>query len=282
MRRRIGFSLLLLQLVSACGMSNADLQATTTQVAASLYGTQTALAPTEVSSLDRTAAATDGSSPTLAEEDVVLISRPTATPRTLNPLPPGKEPQLLCYKAASLIYVDWAVHDSFLHPYRPSNDWYGDRDNAIAKINQFNWYRQQRAEQITYVQGKKYELSNGGALYLDATYFLNGEDLDHCDQLGAIIRSEEFLVTHPWMRTSLRGVVEILPEGQTDQTSVSQIEDQMDAIFRVMRKMRYQLLVYEKIDYHDLMEVERPIWQEARDRFGVEIPNYLQGQEVDQ
>jgi len=169
MRRRIGFSLQLLHLVSACGMSNVDLQATTTRVAAELYGTQTALAPTEISSRDRTAAATDVTSPTLAVEEAVLISGPTATPRTVKPLPPEIEPKLLCYKAAALIYADWAVHDSLLHPYRPRNNFYGPRASIIPKIDEFNGYREQSKNRIILDEGEA-SVVNGVKLYYDPRF----------------------------------------------------------------------------------------------------------------
>ncbi|MGB2962510.1 MAG: hypothetical protein WBB69_00805 [Anaerolineales bacterium] len=281
MRRRIGFSLLLLHLVSACGMSNADLQATTTQVAAELYGTQTALAPTEISSLDRTAAATDVTSPTLAVEEAVWISRPTATPRTVKPLPPGIEPQLLCYKAAALIYADWAVHDSLLHPYRPRNNFYGPRESIIPKINEFNWYREQSKDRIIIDKGEASVL-NDVKLYFDKTYYLDGEELNHCEHIGDILFSQEYLGNHPWMPEGL-GVNKRAPGPfETSPGAVYEIERSMATIARVMTQMRYQLLVDSEIDYSHLIEVERPIWQKVLDRYGVAFPNYLQGKKAEQ
>jgi len=94
-------------LLSACGPSEAEMQATTTQVAAELYGTQTALAPTAIPTDTPTVTPTPTETPTRTQTPTITN---TPRPPTATLTAAGVETFILCYKAAVSVQADWAVH----------------------------------------------------------------------------------------------------------------------------------------------------------------------------
>lgn len=278
-KRIILIFIFLSQVSSACAPTAVELRATGTQVAADLFGTQTVQAPPVTPTETPVSAEIEES--ISASTDFETLPPVTATPWAIKELPSGAEDELLCYQAAVLVYVDWAVHDILLHPYRPKNNLYGMREESINNINRLNWYRNQRQLRITEDKGDP-TIINDLTYYLNRTYYLNGEELSHCEKIEDVIFSRSSLGYHPWLPEGYGPTKSPPPPGQSNERAEATIQTAMNAIERTVRSMRYQLLVNQGIDYQILMEVERSVWEDARTAFGIDLPRYLQGQEMTQ
>lgn len=241
----LGFTMLFM--LSACKPSEAEMQATVTQVAAELYGTQTELAPT--------ATPTDTPTPTQTPTDTPT---PTHTPTFTNtPRPPtatltadGVETFMLCYKAAVSVQADWAVHDLIVgtsHSYS---------DALAQELNAFLRERTYRAGAIQILN--KLSLPIG-----DDTLIVDGVQIQHktygrevCEgYLGSIIGSAAGLRQGPW------GV-----------GAISRMSMDRSIIVKAVTKMRKALLEVYEIDPAVLEAIEDPIWQFVHNRYGVMLP----------
>jgi hypothetical protein len=233
---------------SACTPSEAEFQATVTQVAAELYGTQTANAPTA------TATYTPTNTPTATASNT-----PTATPTITNTPPPptatltaaGVDELLLCYRAAVSVHADWAVHDLIIgnsHRYT---------DALFNELNAFLRERTYRAGAIRI--SDKLDLPFG-----DDTITVNGIDIqanfygrEKCESnFGSITSAAEGLRQGSW------GV------GASSRMSMSRT-----SIRKAVSKIRKGLLEVYGIDPTVLQAIEEPLWQYVHDRYGVELPD---------
>jgi len=249
MKRWIVLSFVLLLMLSACGPSEEDMQSTVTQVAAELYGTQTALAPT----------ATATPTPT-------ITLTPTFTPTVTNtPLPPtstltaaGVEKLMLCYKAAVSIQADWQVHRLVTDTWTVDGQ-YRTTEEKIQALNNFLWERSHRPGRIRIFDKNAVPLGND-TLVVDGVQMesktFGREDCD--PHLGTIIASAGGLSQGPW------GV-----------GSSSRISHSRSIIDSAARKMRKELLDVYGIDPAELEAIEDPIWQFVYNRYSVERPDWL-------
>lgn len=238
--------LLMTALLVACGPSEEEMQATVTQVAAELYGTQTALAPT----------ATPTHTPT-----VTPTSTPTAT-STNTPLPPtptltadGVEKLMLCYKAAVSIQADWEVHRKVTDTWDDGK--YRSTDQKAQNLNAFLWERSHRPGGIKILDKNSVPLGNDTLVVDGVTIVSKTHGREDCDPyLGTIIASNDSLRFGPW------GV------GAPSRLSTPRFE-----IGKAVRIMRKELHDVYGIDASELEAIEDPIWHFVHDRYGVELPD---------
>jgi hypothetical protein len=260
-------------LLSGCGPSLEALQATTTQVSGEIYGTQTAQIP-ETSEKESAPKNSEEGMGTQEPQEV-----PGATPWPESSLSQADEDQLVCYQAAVLTWVDWVIHDQLLHPYRPTNNFYGPRDELINDINGLNWYTNQRDTRFIVDKGEA-TVINDLEIFLDTTYYLNDKELSQCDRVTDIAQSRAFLGYHPWLPEGFGPTKRVPPEGQVNEQAVFQLRTARTIINDVVYRTRFELISESGINPSYLLEVERPIWEAAHQRYGVDLPRYLQGQEV--
>lgn len=245
----LGFTMLFM--LSACKPSEAEMQATVTQVAAELYGTQTALAPTVTPTFTPTITPTHTDTPT-----------PTHTPTTTNtPRPPtatltaaGVEKLMLCYKAAVSIQADWEVHRLVTDTWDDGQ--YRTNEEISQALNAFLRERTYRAGAIKILDKLDLPLGND-TLVVDGVVIQKGlVGGTVCDpHFGTIIASAGGLSQGPW------GV-----------GSSSRISHSRSIIRSAVRIMRKALLEVYEVDPSELEAIEDPIWQFVHDRYDVEIP----------
>ncbi|MGB2962515.1 MAG: hypothetical protein WBB69_00830 [Anaerolineales bacterium] len=251
MKRWIILVFVLLFMLSACGPSEADMHATVTQVAAELYGTQTALAPTATSTSTPSITPTPSETPT-----------PTMIPTITNtPLPPtatlreaGVEKLLLCYKAAVSVQADWAVHSLIffkVHSYS---------DKKYQELNAFLWERSHRSGGIRIFDKNPFPLGNDTLVVDGVQIESQVYGREDCDPyLGTIIGSAGGLRNGPW------GV-----------GAGSRISHSRSIINTAVSKMRKELHEVYGIYNVVLDGIEDPFWLYVHNRYGVELPSWLQ------
>jgi hypothetical protein len=245
MDRRAVCVLLLLFLVSACSSPQAVLDATTTQVAAELYGTQTALAPTATASNTPTATATFTPTATI-----------TLTPTITNtPLPPtatltAEEVETLkvCFKAAVIIQADWKVHDIVAGGYSYSDQKYQD-------LNAFLWERRNR---IQVYDRESLPLGDdtivvGGVELKKGTYSFSRDDC--APHWGTLLVANNGLRQGPW--------------GVGAGNRISAAKTQSRTAVNYFRKALTEIY---GVDPAELEAIEAPIWDNVAARYGVEDP----------
>ncbi|MGB2962513.1 MAG: hypothetical protein WBB69_00820 [Anaerolineales bacterium] len=256
MKRWMGLSLLLIFLLSACGPSEADIQATGTQVAAELYGTQTALAPTITPTITPTPTETLTPTPTFT-----LTNTPHPPTATLTEA--GVEKLMLCYKAAVSLQADWEVHLLISGRmgwewYNPDNEW-KSIDKISQELNAFWWERSHRAGGIKIKWVNLINVTDKS--HGNITLIVDGVELQEyrwersdCDQyLKEIWLSDTKLLIDPWGGGMKR---------------ISEVSFAYKTINQVVKKMRTELLEIYGIDPAELEAIETPIWQFMRNHYG--------------
>ena len=256
MKRWIVLVFALLFVLSACGPSEGEMQATGTQVADEIFGTQTALAPT----------ATSTNTPSITPTPTETLT-PTITPTITNtPSPPtatlteaGVEKLLLCYKAAVSLQVDWEVHRSVTDTWTADGQ-YRSTDDKVQALNSFLWERSHRAGGIRIFDKNPVPLGND-TLVVDGVHMESktfGREV--CDPyLGTIISSADGLKFGPW------GV------GASSRLSYSR-----SFINTAVRDMREELHEVYGIYNVILDSIEDPFWLYAHNRYDIELPSWLQ------
>jgi hypothetical protein len=250
-------------LLSSCGPSEAEMQATTTQVAAELYGTQTALAPT--------ATPTDTPTVTLTPTDTPT---PTHTPTITNtPRPPtptlaadGVETFKLCYKAAVSVLADWEVHNSIS----------GIGGYTDAKYNQLNAFLRERSYRANVKFLDKIESGLPGltdSSYPD-TIVVDGIEIQPDYRvMGGVVRLGDS-VCDPYFETIIASS-EGLRQGPWGVGAPNRISHSKTIIRSAVRKMRTALTNVYGIEEAELEAIEDPLWQYVYDRYGVEKPDWV-------
>jgi hypothetical protein len=246
-KKRIFLGSALIFMLSACGPSEADMQATVTQVAFELFGTQTALAPT----------ATLTFTPTITPTPTDTAT-PTATPTVTNtPRPPtatlteaGVEKLVLCYRAAVSVYADWEAHHTIVGTSRSHST------KLESELNKFRRERRYRADGIDFIDKRPLPMGID-TLVVDGVEF-EGLPYDRaCEPyLGSIIAGDGNLSLNPW------GV------GASNRLSTARLN-----IRKTVRTMRKALLEVYSVDPAELEAIENPIWQHVHDRYDVELPD---------
>jgi hypothetical protein len=229
-------------LLTSCGSSQAALDATTTQVAGELYGTQTAQAPTSTTTDTPTATATFTLTPTAS-------LTPTITSTPLPPTPTltaeGVEKLVICFKAAVIIQADWKVYDIVVPGYSYSdqkfqdlNAFLGERKNRIKVIESTT----PLVPDIIQVDGVKLQNSRFGR--------------DDCE-----VHFDSLLVANSTLR---RG-----PWGVGASNAISHAKNKISSAVRYFRKA---LVEVYGMDPAELEAIEAPIWDYVASRYGVEDP----------
>lgn len=256
----LGFTMLFM--LSACKPSEAEMQATVTQVAAEMFGTQTALAPT----------ATPTSTPTITPTPTDTPT-PTPTPTLTSTLRPptatltaaGVEKLMLCYKAAVSIQADFEVHllisGRMSFPwYNPDNQW-KSIDDISQELNAFFWERSHRVGgfKIKRVDKKVDPLGSNtitvDGVELSENWLSGGPDCDH--YFNEIILADARLQIDPWGGVMNRS---------------SELSFARKTINKIVREMRTVLLEVYGIAPTELDAIKNPIWQFVHYRYGVELP----------
>lgn len=231
--------------------------ATTTQVAAALYGTQTALAPTATPTDTPTVTSTPTETPT-----------PTFTPTMTNtPRPPtptltadGVETFMLCYKAAVSVQADWEVH-------RIISGTGGYSDAKYNKLNAFLWERSHRAS-VQFLDKIESALPGLTDSHYPDTIVVNGIVIQ--PEVGVLNRLGP-TVCDPYFDTIIASSVG-LRQGPWGVGSPNRISHSRSIINTAVRSMRKALLEVYGVDPAVLEAIEDPIWQFVHDRYGVMLP----------
>lgn len=255
MKRWILLSFALLLMLSACAPSEAEMQATVTQVAAELYGTQTALAPTATITLTPTITPTPTTTATATLPPTITN---TPHPPTATLTEAGVEKLMLCYKAAVSIQADWEVHLLISGTGKILDGWYNpaniykSRDLVVQELNAFLWERSQRAGGIQILDKNAAPLGNDTLVVDGVEIESKTYGREDCDPyLGTIIASNDNLSFGPY------GI-----------GAYSRLSTAHEGIKKVVEQMRTELLKEYSVDSAELEAIENPIWQFMRNRYG--------------
>jgi hypothetical protein len=231
------------------------MQATTTQVAAEMFGTQTALVPTATPTITPTPTETFTPIPT-----TTFTSTPHPPTATLTAA--GVEKLMLCYKVAVSIEADWEVHllisgtgNLFDGWYNPDNQW-KSQDEISQELNAFWWERSHR------VGGFKIERVDKLVNPLSSTTIT----VD-----GVVLSENEFGrpdCDHYFNEIIIADAkIQINPKGGV-MNRISEVSYAKKIINKVVKKMRTELIEVYGVDPAELDAIEDPIWQFMRNLYG--------------
>lgn len=270
MIKNIFFIIMICPIIScACATSQEELQVVQTRVAADLFGTQTAAAPPAPTMEEADLSGAENPEPGEEQETQVPEILPAATPWLNGPLTEEDQAQLLCYQAAVLTDVDWAIHSHILRTYWPKE--YSDREFTINKINELYWYTTHRDLQFIVDKGEPTVINDNVTVYWDKSFYLNEKDLSHCGErfMEKIAASRSKLGYHPWLPEGMGPTKSPPREGQVNDYAYGVIRIERSVASSWVKAIRLQLLADRGISPGILLDLERPIWQAAYDRFGV-------------
>jgi len=261
LERHLSGLLFLLMIVSiaflpSCSSSQQEMDATRTQVAADLFGTQTSLAPTATITLTPTITMTAVPSAT-----PIPTRAPTNTPLPTVPTPTknaeGVERMQKCYKAAVTVYADLKalyMDDAWLSEYRKVDE---KALSALQAERKGRYNALVQYVETCFLPGTEFEVCSDKAVLSVDGITLNGDD---CLGYDARINScNNFLQV---MR--ITGGVGMTPH----QSANMQCGDLGEGV----QIIKEALLNTYGVDPAELDAMVDPIWQNVHNRYGVAIP----------
>ena len=240
-------------LLSSCSPSQEKMDVTRTQVADSIYGTQTVQASTSTVTLTPTITNT-----LLPSRTPTKTPGPTVTPYpTYTPDPERVERMKLCYKAAMIVYTDLQalyMDDAWLSDYRTIDE---NALRALQTERKSRYTSLVKNIEICTFPGTEFEYChNEDVLSVDGIVLSSGVCLGYEKRINSC-------------NTFLQ-VVKIT--GGVGMTPHQSAEMQCNNISTAVQDLEEALLISYGINQEELDAIAEPFWQNVHKRYGVVIP----------